>query len=541
MSRSVVSVILIAVSMCVSSSSSASAEDDAFRDRHIRKPRDKDGHNKPTPSPTSSRCTPNGDETYGVFYGDLSEIRVDIFFSYEIEVESFMSDNNEISGKVIPAVENAIIGSLARGFFLECADRNLRTSQKSRFIGTAISSHHGRSLELQGISTSRPYVKSCGSMQTVATSMCSHVKGGMSLYLDADTNDTDVETSVNQALLFIKNNMQSGTYINSYNGIVKIMFLGTDLIKYGNRETGNKLTIPSKSGDSNQSLKLVATYIIVGVVSISLIITIAMASRNLLSKTGPYAELDDNSGDLGADFYTVDSDGVDSDNVSTELASLETARTSLSPRTVNTSCSPRTTNTPFSAKTPFSYERAPLRALPQNDGVNWGTTDGLNFSTRGHELIHLAISGNPPSSSYRTGIIDENNFTDDEGTISVSLASSSDKTPHIPQEVHLDEQTCSIDLSSSDGTMLHEGSAEDWGVPYDKQKHSMKTAMQIRNNHTNVIESDAAASQSNHPMLGDGVWGDLYDILKDSSKTLKVANTRDSVAVKEEEKDNWTI
>lgn len=273
------------------------ADDDAFLDRHFRKPREHDGFNRP--------CKDTDTATIGI----SSENRIDLSFTYEVNVESFVF--NRVEENVIPAIESSISESLVREFDIKerCEEGSKRRLNARRLRQIQFVFQMRRRLELQGITSDPPDELAdqlCDGAIVIDNSRCASVDGGMSFYVDDGTPSNDMETVGYRAIDFMKQNMEEGTYNDSYQGIQGIEFRTMNLFQV--TVDGENLEINLSTGGEIPAELSVTPMIVAASVLVLMIMCIVLCVRRV-RKLKPYIMVDDYSG-TGNDFRSVDSYGT---------------------------------------------------------------------------------------------------------------------------------------------------------------------------------------------------------------------------------------
>lgn len=514
-------------------------DDTYFNDRHKRRPRD---HNAP--------CAPLVDDRYGSYHGNLSGNRIEVEVPYLVEVESTL-DVSTIRSDVNPAVERRIVDRLRMEFF-ECDARRRATTTTTT-----------RQLRVLGIETIRPqyFVGDCASARLFPSSVCSYVRGRMVLHFGLDALETEKNEVRRDALRAVKDDMEDGVYSDAHESLLRVAYAyddgwSDDYEHHDDEDDDDANTVASPSSGRG-TVEIYGTYLAVGVCALFLVLATAFTSRKLLRRPRKVVEKDGydfndnehNGSDDGSGISGVlDSSLRDVDDTSRERASYETSIASASASA--SASTHHTDRTPISLSTATTTTDADHRtsgsdSILANHHLHWrdgaAAAAALHFHPSNH-VLRRVIDDRFPTPSFRTGVIADNDFTDDDDDPSTDLFSSSSGT-RVPDEVRVSPSDNdddgdddgvdppSLDLTSSDGTTdrPREERATDgnaWGVPYLQFQRSVASSVVIgpgTMTHWGVAVAENGA------------------LMKDSSRTLKVDNTKAFYGRRQRVAENNTI
>lgn len=203
--------------------------DDRFVRQHQRSPREQDIKHLSLPP-----CRDIMDTEISNF------IEVGIPYKYELEIEVESQTNYDSTmTQAITAVENAVNKSLEKSLFSFCVfskRRNLNSSLSIESHKLRGKVDDSRSLEMQGIlsSPSDSLDKSalCSHQLSSQNTECGIVNGGLYLYFNKGTDETEVQKYIFQVLDTIKKNCENGAYQSVSKEIINITFLDDKLSRF---------------------------------------------------------------------------------------------------------------------------------------------------------------------------------------------------------------------------------------------------------------------------------------------------------------------
>lgn len=181
----------------------------------------------------------------------------------------------------------------------------------------------------------------------------------------------------------------------------------------------------------------------------------------------------------------------------------------------------------------YSSIPTPIRPIKQVAALKFkinGNSQNDSNSNHRTELVQQAID------AFRKENNNFHKFTNEHPTEDTESVT-------VPYEVLLsapvgDGQTSL--LTSSDGTRTISSPSQQqhssWGVPYDKKRHSQERTIadqvdMVKAADALLKDPTAIARCQKAMLLGEAYNTSVYDIMKDSNRTLKVDNTTDSCTI----------